>query len=710
MNPIRLSCLWMLLTVFVTNNAFSALPKRCVAPAQPNESVGCYISNGDNDVLFYSPPIDSKNTINGLYDILQKVYGVQRIYWRAAQIDEMLYYSQIRSENLVQADLFNWLGYLYKNFGLNKYGVQAAHDRGMTVWGVAALFDHGGTAEIDSSRGIGPSQMESYIRLQHPEWVPVDRYGIRRMSGPICFAYPEARKALISLHIKLATSAGYDGLMFHTYVEQCDARFDDEFGYNEPIVAEFKKRYGIDIRTQNFDPNDLAQLQGEYLTQYFRELKAAFKALSIKVGLFLNPKEPERLQRWLADPSVGDSGRIHVDWRRYIREGIVDELLVYCGGDPYPVVNKILDQAKGTSCKVSILHSAAYPEQYQHFASQGVIRTFAGSYKDIEWGYIEQQPVSALKGDDFIAKLSVLQQMADGRTPPDLRKIIEATKDPHVMVRRRAVVALAELKYSDSNTITALENCLNDAENTVLCYAINTLTKLGDSGSIDKIYSTLDKHNNAMINLAAKIGLSTLTADRTDDILRGLQYPNPEVRAVVVSAMAGTEPRPVTLPALIKLTKDPSDKVRWNVANVLGGFGTPESLEALYSFLDDTHPTVRNMAALKLSTLIRADSGKYGDFWHKVFAKLRSKFATYNDKYNGSDSDWGWRCFGEALERMGSDGIETLTEFLNQKNDKLLADHAWRILYVKQSGNKFIPITPQEAEKGYEQYLKHCLN
>ena len=150
------------------------------------------------------------------------------------------------------------------------------------------------------------------------------------MSGAICFAYPEARKAVIDMNVKVAIDSKYDGIMFHTYIEEFSARFDDEFGFNEPIVKEFKKRYGIDIRSQEFDPNDLASLRGEYLTQFLRELKVDLSKHNIKLGLFLDPENPDLPQRRSAGKQILCTGRIHIDWRRYIREGIVDELMVYC--------------------------------------------------------------------------------------------------------------------------------------------------------------------------------------------------------------------------------------------------------------------------------------------------------------------------------------------------------------------------------------------
>ena len=515
------------------------------------------------------------------------------------------------------------------------------------------------------------------------------------------------------MQVKLATSAKYDGLMLHTYVEQMDTRYDEEFGFNEPIVNEFKKRYGVDIRTEAYDKQALAKLRGEYLTQYFRELKAALKPHKVKLGIFLNPAEPNKPQRWLADTSVMCSGNIDVDWQSYIDQEIVDEIMVYCGGNVYPVIDQVLTRTKGTDCNISTLHSSPFPEEKKYFSQQGVIRVLDGGNKELEYGYFEKQPISALESDDFIARLTVVQQMADGITEPDLQKLITATKDKHVMVRRRAIAALAAIKAGGPNVIAALEQAMKDPENTVRCYAVNTLAKEPNipSASIDKIYDCLDKHNNAMMNFAAQLGLSTLAGKQNKDLIQGLQHKNCEVRSVVANALSGANISPELLNALLKLTNDPSEKVRWAVVKVLGEFASTESSNALYESLNDSHPTVRDMAALKLSSLIQSDKIFSQELREKILVRLEQRFSMYNSSYTGKDKNWGWRCLGDALNRIEPQGPDFLQNLLSQSKDIALAERAWEVLYVKQLPDWKFPLTTQEqAENAFRKYPRRLSN
>ena len=141
--------------------------------------------------------------------------------------------------------------------------------------------------------------------------MPVDRYGVRAQNGPIEFAYPAARRALIDIFLHYLDRDKLDGIAFFTYCENYGQRFEDEFGYNQPIVDEYKRRYGVDIRTQEFDKHLWYEIRGEYVTQFLRELRAALKAHGKKLGVRLNPREPNMPDRWNVPDYFLTPGRIY---------------------------------------------------------------------------------------------------------------------------------------------------------------------------------------------------------------------------------------------------------------------------------------------------------------------------------------------------------------------------------------------------------------
>src|SRR5262249_49927828 len=166
-----------------------------------------------------------------------------------------------------------WRHLAFERIGTNRQAVETARARGLKIWMAYGLFDNGSASDVGFS-GF-PYAAEDRLRVEHPEYAPLNRWGTWRQGGPIEFAYPGARRGMVEYLAKAVVDGGYDGLAFLTYAENFSQRYDDEFGFSPPIVEEFKKRHGIDIRTQAFDRSALSRLRGEYLTEFFRELRAA---------------------------------------------------------------------------------------------------------------------------------------------------------------------------------------------------------------------------------------------------------------------------------------------------------------------------------------------------------------------------------------------------------------------------------------------------
>ena len=151
-----------------------------------------------------------------------------------------------------------------------------------------------------------PYQAEERVRIEHPEWIPCDRWGERRAPGPLEYAYPGARKQFVDRVLRHV--AAYDGVAFYTYVENYGYRYPEEFGFNEPIVSEFIRRYGVDIRTQKFDKQAWYRLRGEYVTQVLTELHAALSRKHKKLSIVVwadNPTAPMGWQKYTTWTAFG---------------------------------------------------------------------------------------------------------------------------------------------------------------------------------------------------------------------------------------------------------------------------------------------------------------------------------------------------------------------------------------------------------------------
>ena len=402
--------------------------------------LGAYISTGDNHWLGSWLPIDSPEAIDTSFDLLARL-GVRRVYWRGLEEAAWLETGHVREENCRYASFWRWIRQLYEEVAPDRLAVEAAHRRGMEIWGVSALFDWGSSADTPCF-GDFPHQAESRLRLDHPEWVPVDRSGLLRQGGPIELAYPEARQALVELHAKLVRRDGYDGVLFLTYAENYSTRFQDEFGFNDPIVEEFKRRTGVDLRNGPFTRTgsryDWYALRGEYVTQFLRELRGELEKDGTKLGFFINPQQPHFTQPWNVPELMLTAGHIYLDLETWIREKLVDRFIVY--GYCHPAMQRralenCLWITRDTETRVSGLTSSPAAETWAPFRERGVRIAMAlhdeGMYLDRAG--LEEAAPDALSSPDPVQRMQALHQIVSGTRKATVDDVAPLAEDQNLL-------------------------------------------------------------------------------------------------------------------------------------------------------------------------------------------------------------------------------------------------------------------------------------
>lgn len=202
---------------------------------------------------------------------------------------------------------------------------EACHRAGIKVYAYHTIFDYGSPTSVLYA-GQTPFFWEDRFCLQHPEYLVASRDGKQRQYGVLCYAYPEARQHAVGVIKDLMGRWDFDGLYLCTRTHSQPAEFADQFGYNEPIAAEFQRRHGVDIRTQDFSRSQWWDLQGEYLTQLLREVRAAVPGKQVLIAM---PR---------ADYLGPPYGNLRLDWRTWVQQRLVDGLVlgVISGGWHYP--------------------------------------------------------------------------------------------------------------------------------------------------------------------------------------------------------------------------------------------------------------------------------------------------------------------------------------------------------------------------------------
>ena len=102
---------------------------------------------------------------------------------------------------------------------------------------------------------------------------------------------------------------------------RCQSRpadFADQFGFNQPLRDEFFIRYGKDIWIEDFDLRQWRDLQGEYLTAFLKELSKSLKASRYLLAVGAPRGD-------ILGPPFGNAS---LQWRTWVKKGIVDHLII----------------------------------------------------------------------------------------------------------------------------------------------------------------------------------------------------------------------------------------------------------------------------------------------------------------------------------------------------------------------------------------------
>lgn len=194
--------------------------------------------------------------------------------------------------------------------------VRHAHKHGLKVYPEVTIFD--------SLYYAPPTEFFQ----RHPEYTWVSRDGKKHIPGVPCYAYPEVRKYRVD-QMKELCAYGIDGIKLcprsHSPWPGRRTGGGNEgsrgYGFNEPVVQEYLRRYGKDPRQAKPDSLDelrFVQLKGDFLTQFLREVKQVTEADGKKLTLVMSSG--------MADPAAADW--MYLDADTLARQRIVDELCV----------------------------------------------------------------------------------------------------------------------------------------------------------------------------------------------------------------------------------------------------------------------------------------------------------------------------------------------------------------------------------------------
>ncbi len=685
--------------------------------APPGErAIDVYCSTGDHLWVAEREPVDSPAAVEAMMAWMAETYGTRRMYWRAGGAEIWDRYYQVGEDRPLQYDwAINWERRLFREQRLNQAAVAAARRHGMEIYLYTGLFEHGVQPDVGI---IAPYLFEDTLRIEHPEWCMLDRWGERRCPGPLSLAYPEVREQVIGRFVEAMRRFGYDGITFYTYVENVGLRYPDEFGFNRPVIDLFHERYPeVDPRSTELTDEQREhwrRCRGQFVTQLLRELHAALAADGRRVMMILDATHPDLPQPWWGKPTSG-IGPVHLAWEYWVREGIVDGLWVQLGApaDQRALLDRILEVRGDRDLDIVVRTPAPFDPAWEPYVQAGVVpvAVITAPRNGIERLTLEPTGPDTLRSPDWKLRVQTLADVAEGRLQLPAGEVAALADDEHLLVRRRAMHALAA--PADVTQVPVIERGLTDPESCVRIAAAVALGRLHGPESARAMLDAVAADDGFQLKQACVDSLAAMGESALPVLVAGLSSEHVAVREVCARALyiVGRDGPTglVRAPLRAAMLDDAEDDVvRWWAIEGLVGLrlkvtdaGREQLAGDLIELLEGSPRMVQQHAAWGLGYMASCVSAETAD---RSLAALERLMREFGDGCARRDAAYGWRLVGNALLRHGEPGREALEAMRAQTDDRWLAWIAYQVLHVPQRGQTMELVDEAEAIATHERF------
>jgi len=224
-----------------------------------------------------------------------------------------------------------------QNLDVLKFANEAAQVNGFEFWAwVPTVYSRGAPADFDNCT-FAWSHQDTAV-CENNDLLTVDRGRTKRQYGISEFTYNDARSSKVDEFEYYARKYGVRNFVASMRSEaaqnQSPPQWADEFGFSQSVVDAMSSLYGINILTDyrfagsapSFQytndqyVNYWRSLRGSYLTQFFTDLRARMNDFDpgIRIGTELPGGD-------YVGPPIGN---IKADWRSWINNGLIQELVL----------------------------------------------------------------------------------------------------------------------------------------------------------------------------------------------------------------------------------------------------------------------------------------------------------------------------------------------------------------------------------------------
>ena len=185
--------------------------------------------------------------------------------------------------------------------------------------------------EFDSGFGqyLGDLDADNAIAKENIRWRSVSDDGViafargknETLASAPCEAYPEVVK-LWSGWVDRILHAGVDGLSVRLNSHGGCNDEPNEYGFNEPLMVEYRERFGIDALEDHLVLKRLPLIRGEHVTAFLRETAKKVRRAGKKMQVHMHPDafrpNPSPRERYWSLTNID------YDWRSWMRGGMMD--------------------------------------------------------------------------------------------------------------------------------------------------------------------------------------------------------------------------------------------------------------------------------------------------------------------------------------------------------------------------------------------------
>jgi len=247
--------------------------------------------------------------------------------------------------------------------------------------------------------------------IKNPQCMLMNRQG-KMLPGTMCYSEPAALEYCLNI-VKELLTYGADGLYLctrsHSGVFGADK--GDDYGFNPAIVAEYRKRYGVDILKSDFDTNQWRAIKSEAYDRLFSSVSKMAKKAGQEVRLGVSILTLSRgafLANW---------GNTPADWRSWLKNNWIDSV----------VLGQYMVDVYAASREINLFHGLNLPKKKVYFWAQTVIYGKNGSISDTD---LQSQAggFAFLGADGAVYQESITLEENNGRMLDMLGQFYKAIK------------------------------------------------------------------------------------------------------------------------------------------------------------------------------------------------------------------------------------------------------------------------------------------